>query len=921
MRPLKTETLDPPRTRRRRSRTWRVATLAAALSAAPLLTIHLPALGTRPTPHPVKASRHEVALQRTSLAAVRQAGPTRPEAGVADPAATARAAAIAAPQDVTHGVSVVGVTWTRGSEVSATDQFQIRTLTGAVWSPWETLDRDSSHRPDDTGADRAEGQQAEEGTQPYVVTGATKFEVRALASDGTAPTGAHVQVIDPGTSTADSAVGAPQGGSAVAAAGMPTIYTRAQWGADESLRRGSPSYGQTQVAYVHHTDSANNYTAADVPAIIRGIYAYHVQSNGWDDIGYNFLVDRFGRIWEGRYGGMDKAVIGAHTLNYNSWSFGVSAIGNFVSTAPSQGMVDAIKRVIAWKFSLAGVPATGTVFARDKWFNRISGHRDAFQTTCPGQYLYDKLPEIRSGVAALMGRLPAATLSRDVDRAGGPDLLSYPAGAAGQTVLLRGASTQPVVDGHSIGTGWNVLRSVAVSPDFSGDSLPDVLAIDPARGTLRVYRGDGRGGFSGSTARGTGWADITRLMPAGDRDGDGFNDLIGTSSGGQLKLYSGDGHGWIRATTVIGRSGWNAMRWVAPVGDVTGDGLPDLYAVRASDGALLLYPGTAGGGLGAPLVRGGGWSSLSPVFGGDLDQDGLGDLVARAADGTMRMYYGTGGGFLNRATTWGHGWGGLGQLSTGVDWDGDGRPDVLAVNAAASGGALLLYPGTGARDFSAPPVALTLPAGADLARVVGDVNGDGYADVLVRNSTQDQLLLYPGGPGGRLGSPVVVGSGGWNAMTLIEPAGDLDYDGVPDVLARTGSGALYLYGFTRGMSFKPRTTIGNSGWDTMTSVVGVGAFNGDANADVAALRASDHAILLYRGSGPTPLLDSATMATNQDDLVQLVGSGDYNGDGRADIIARSANGTLWLYTGNGTGGLTGSRQPLRTGEGTINVIG
>src|SRR6185436_11332750 len=172
------------------------------------------------------------------------------------------------------------------------------------------------------------------------------------------------QVVDPGTSDADSVQ--PAAGAADAASAKPVIYSRAAWGANESLRRGAPSYGQVQLGFVHHTVSANNYTAAQVPAMIRGIYAYHVQSNGWNDIGYNFLIDRFGRTWEGRAGGMDKAVVGAQTLNYNSWSMGVSAIGNFDVARPTQAMTNAFKRVFAWKLALSGLPATGTVVANGK---------------------------------------------------------------------------------------------------------------------------------------------------------------------------------------------------------------------------------------------------------------------------------------------------------------------------------------------------------------------------------------------------------------------------------------------------------------------------------------------------------------------------------------------------------------------------
>ena len=186
----------------------------------------------------------------------------------------------------------------------------------------------------------------------------------------------------------------------LAAAAKPTIHSRASWGADEGMRRKAPSYGKVLLGFVHHTDSSNSYSASSVPAMIRGMYAYHVRSLGWNDIGYNFLVDRFGRTWEGRFGGVTKAVVGAQTMNYNEVSTGVSAIGNYQDRAVPLAMTTAFKRILAWKLSVHGVPATGGVVANGKYFQRISGHRDGFPTACPGRYLYANLPTIRAGAAA-----------------------------------------------------------------------------------------------------------------------------------------------------------------------------------------------------------------------------------------------------------------------------------------------------------------------------------------------------------------------------------------------------------------------------------------------------------------------------------------------------------------------------------------
>src|SRR5690606_21938388 len=112
-----------------------------------------------------------------------------------------------------------------------------------------------------------------------------------------------------------------------------TVNTRASWGARGAKEPPSIASSGLKLAVVHHTASTNAYSASQVPSILRSMQAFHMDGNGWNDIGYNFLVDRFGNVWEGRGGGVDKAVIGAHAGGFNTGSVGVSVIGNFESTA------------------------------------------------------------------------------------------------------------------------------------------------------------------------------------------------------------------------------------------------------------------------------------------------------------------------------------------------------------------------------------------------------------------------------------------------------------------------------------------------------------------------------------------------------------------------------------------------------------
>ncbi|WP_217179285.1 peptidoglycan recognition protein [Streptomyces sp. AC495_CC817] len=196
----------------------------------------------------------------------------------------------------------------------------------------------------------------------------------------------------------------------------PRIVTRAGWGADEKLRERDFRYTKrVSAAFVHHTASGNNYKCAQAASVIRSIYRYHVVSSGWRDIGYNFLVDKCGNIYEGRAGGVAKPVMGAHTLGFNTNSMGVAVIGSFGSTKPPAATVKAIAQLTAWKLGLYGANPKGKTYltsgggnlypkGKKVRLNVISGHRDGFATECPGGRLYGKLGTARSEAARLQGR-------------------------------------------------------------------------------------------------------------------------------------------------------------------------------------------------------------------------------------------------------------------------------------------------------------------------------------------------------------------------------------------------------------------------------------------------------------------------------------------------------------------------------------
>src|SRR5881392_990095 len=195
----------------------------------------------------------------------------------------------------------------------------------------------------------------------------------------------------------------------------PPIITRSEWGANEAIRRnkkkGPKIADSVHFAIVHHTAGTNNYSRSQSAAIVRGIETYHVLGNGWDDIGYNFLVDKYGQVFEGRYGGMLRAVVGAHALGFNYGAVGVALIGNYNGAQMTSAERTSLVNLLAWRLDMAhldplsqvsrisaGNPnyAKGTAVT----LRAISGHRDTYPTSCPGNNVYAQLPSIARQVAA-----------------------------------------------------------------------------------------------------------------------------------------------------------------------------------------------------------------------------------------------------------------------------------------------------------------------------------------------------------------------------------------------------------------------------------------------------------------------------------------------------------------------------------------
>ncbi|MDQ1627677.1 MAG: hypothetical protein QOI54_1421 [Actinomycetota bacterium] len=415
---------------------------APALSALPVLTA--PAASAHPVAPEVRnrllsgvaegllgspAAARGSAVARRAWQAAGGRSATRPS-GPPSSAPAARPAVLAAATGVAP-FDLVGVTW-RAQQRAGDFTVVVRTRSAHGWSGWTALEAGDTPPP-------AEAAGVRDGTEPLWVGRADGYQVRVDLHSGRLPADLRIALVDPGSSAADASAGrgAPAAASASAAVAAPPVNSRAAWGADERLRSAAPRYtGTVKAGFVHHTAGKNNYTAAQVPQIIRGVYAFHTRSNHWSDIGYNFLVDRFGRLWEGRAGGITNDVLGAHTGGFNTDSFAVSAIGDYGKTAAPPVMVDSIARLLAWRLSLAFRNPMGTTTLVSEGggtsryragtavgFNVISGHRDAGNTECPGQFLYDQLGTIRSLATQYMGPgLVDPATSTDQPAYGGPPL-------------------------------------------------------------------------------------------------------------------------------------------------------------------------------------------------------------------------------------------------------------------------------------------------------------------------------------------------------------------------------------------------------------------------------------------------------------------------------------------------------------------
>ena len=305
--------------------------------------------------------------------------------------------------------SMVAVTWARDT---GDPEVRIRSRTGGKWQDWQSMPtlRDLP----DLGSEESTGVV---GTDLVWIGAADGIQVDVSAAR---PEDLTLVLLHPAREPGTTLLAHRNGSDRKPKrAPRPELRRRRDWGAPRRWRSGGPSYNDTiRQVHVHHTVNSNSYSRADVPGLIRGMYRYHTKNLGWSDIGYNFLVDRFGRIWTGRAGGARRPVRGAHTLGFNETSCGVSVIGNFETTKPSRKVIRSVAALAAWKLDRYGRNPRGhtrvTSEGSDKYpagrrvrLPVIDGHRDTNDTACPGRHLYDALPRIRRRAKRIVEAYPA----------------------------------------------------------------------------------------------------------------------------------------------------------------------------------------------------------------------------------------------------------------------------------------------------------------------------------------------------------------------------------------------------------------------------------------------------------------------------------------------------------------------------------
>jgi hypothetical protein len=481
----------------------------------------------------------------------------------------------------------------------------------------------------------------------------------------------------------------------------------------------------------------------------------------------------------------------------------------------------------------------------------------------------------------------------DFDADGTSDLVYR--NAAGQLYIHTGAAETMVVD-----TDVSKVKDVLTPGDLNGDGKQDVLTLTPT-GALRFHTGvyaSVPGGMGSYSTVETGWQIYNKVIAPGDMNGDSKPDLLARTPAGSLYFYPGSGDGSFGTKVLVG-TGWQAYDEVIGAGDLNGDGVGDVLA-RTPAGALYRFAGVSGGKLAARvLVGASGWQQFNQIVGGgDWDGNGKTDLLVRDFAGALWFYAGKGNGTFAARVARSTGWQTATQFAGAGNNPQYGKYGIMARTTA---GSLYRYQSggtaTGALINKTLIGASAWPSSTTRLAYASALSQNGLADLVVHTKSTGKLTnpaLYA------TADPLL--AAGSTSYNLVLGPGDLTGDGNGDLLARNSSGTLYLYpGTGSGMAVGTRVTL-SAGWQQYNALVGAGDFTGDGRADIVA-RTTAGVLYLYKGTGSAsaPFSARVKLGSGWQQYNKLFSPGDANGDGKADLMATTSAGALYFYAGTGTG--------------------
>lgn len=550
----------------------------------------------------------------------------------------------------TDGFMVAGVTWDAGEDLGEDAGVFLRVREDGTWSQW--MEAETQEGPDDAS-------ESKKGTEPFITGGADAIQVQVTSPSGSLPSSLEVSLVPalpgddvevlsqekaaetsaPGNSFATEAptsaimnvastqtsqpLSQPLSTQQAAPSAVvtnssrvpvPQVVSRAGWGADESKMKWRPNQMQIRASVIHHTAGTNNYSAPQAPSIVRGIYHYHAVTRGWGDIGYNFLIDKYGKIYEGRSGSLHSPAgrmpQGAHASGFNSGTIGLSAMGDFTKVNAPQVVFDRMASILAWQFSGANITANqrsgfispGTAYrGKGQNLTRVFAHRDVGATVCPGNQIYSRISSIATKTDDIIkknsgvGSSPSNPGSGTAFANESTFYLNTGFDAASEIIFRYG---KPNME-HYIG-------------DWDGDGIDTVAMRDGA--TFYVSNSNQTRGYDKKFVYGRPGDEIL----VGDWNNDGI-DTFAVRRGREFHVKNSISGGNADQVFIYGRLGDDVL-----VGDWNGDGV-DTFAVRR--GQVYHVKNSIAGGNADVVVAYG--RTGDEVYVGDYNRDGKDTLAVR----------------------------------------------------------------------------------------------------------------------------------------------------------------------------------------------------------------------------------------------------------------------------------------------------